>query len=573
MMRKMTHKKIALGALGFLLLGGLLCHVPLAELFGIQTVLAAGPATPAVDSTIGFLSTLMGYIITGLNTLTWILFMFLDILIRPETVFGPQKEFLPMIQKLWVLSRNTVNVAMVFVLLFGAITTIVTADLEKIRTQVPKFVVTLILVNFSWFIPRVLYDVSTVLSTMVFNIPSQVGNGQCKMGTEDCIVVSKVLFFEDTADAANLCNASSDFATPKPILPGIVTICTLPYSADEHTLRPLVNALMVNYGNMRNLAQVPRGKVGAKDMGAIVRFLIRMSIVFVMHVAIAFPLLALVIAFAVRIPMLWLTMAFMPFVALTFVVPQISSMGFDPKKTILENFLFAAFLPALIGLPFAIGFIIMNSGVEFQNLPDTEALTGFKDTNQLIWMIMAMGIIWMGVFMILKKNTIMAGFSGSIESAGKGLGKFAAQVPLSVPILPAPGGKPGDPKMSILGGVGKFKAAQSAAAQGKLFDQHAQTKATAIESIKNNTNNLSTDMNNTFNFNNALTGKAFVDDVGQKFKTLFKNKMGKEFVGTDQEAAEAMSESDKIQDAAAAQKLRQALIDARRAAAGGAANP
>ncbi len=60
-----------------------------------------------------------------------------------------------------------------------------------------------------------------------------------------------------------------------------------------------------------------------------------MIIVLLLHMALFFPILALVAAFFMRIPVLWVTMAFMPLTALGYVIDPVS--GRVTKTTLQDD--------------------------------------------------------------------------------------------------------------------------------------------------------------------------------------------------------------------------------------------
>src|SRR3989338_3810438 len=144
--------------------------VVLAQFFGVAEVAFAqgAPAAPiipqGVDTAIASIVTKM---ITGINMMTWVIFVFLNYLLDPLYIFdlGPQGQegaLMQMLNNIWQLSRDLMNVLFAVLLIVAAIYTIITAKKEFISQHAPKFLMAVILVNFSWFIPRVLFDVANV---------------------------------------------------------------------------------------------------------------------------------------------------------------------------------------------------------------------------------------------------------------------------------------------------------------------------------------------------------------------------------------------------------------------------
>src|SRR3990167_3458282 len=93
------------------------------------------------------------------------------------------------------------NIIFAIMLLAGAILTIVFGKQEVVKQHLVKFILAVILVNFSWFFPRVIFDIANVTTATIYGLPNLV-NSKCKWidknGTpKNCVVVTDILFFED----------------------------------------------------------------------------------------------------------------------------------------------------------------------------------------------------------------------------------------------------------------------------------------------------------------------------------------------------------------------------------------
>lgn len=80
-----------------------------------------------------------------------------------------------MLKEIWVLMRDIVNVLFVLVLLFVAFINVVkeagSASGWELKAILPKIVIALVAVNFSWSACKVLIDVSNVATATVLAIP------------------------------------------------------------------------------------------------------------------------------------------------------------------------------------------------------------------------------------------------------------------------------------------------------------------------------------------------------------------------------------------------------------------
>ncbi len=414
------------------------------------------------------ISAFMSSIIAGLNLLMWVVFLFLTVLLDPDFIFNTDGDFLTMLNKIWILARDLVNIAFALMLIGTAIYTIVTAKKDFVVEHLTKFVLAVILVNFSWFIPRVIIDVGNVAAATVYGIPSLITSqgsaAACKFPSSkdvpgmkctkiqdgkytcDCAMVVDAVFFIDAKDR-NKYKPSEGWYCPL----GEV-LCVQTQTLDVSTVAghsAVLNGLIVNHARLQSLATVPVAAGGQSDIRATVFFMLQQIVVLVIHIALFFPLAAIMVAFAIRIPVLWLTISFMPFVVLKFIVPS-QYTGDIPEK-IWDHFLKAAFLPAIVGVPLTVGFILVNVGsnmvTKAVNLNGLKTVTirltdGISDFWELLWLIMTLGVIWVGVFAALEKMGIMGKGSQAIKATGESLGRLAIKAPLSIPFLPGPGGKP-----------------------------------------------------------------------------------------------------------------------------------
>jgi len=440
----------------------------------IATAQTVYPALQSVTSSMTFIT---GFLITAMNATMWLLFWLLSIILRPDFIFGGDAGaaaaggagggIFEMLHQIWMVARDLVNIAFVFVLLAGAIMVTVTAKKDSL-SKFPQFVAAVILVNFSWFVPQVVIDVGNVLAATVYNLPAMIGDSavKCeniefdqnlvKQAPKPCEMVTKIAFFEQIQKQGIVERPQG--ATSGWVCPARDIFCYETREMTEEDLSTglgIINGLVVNQAQLRSYTtQTVLAGQAPKGVNATIILWMKMSFVLLLHIALFFPLLALVAAFFLRVPVLWITMAFMPFVALGAVIGD-RIPGLDITKKIWKNFLSAALLPAYVGIPLAIGYIMINAGLQLDpgagggaagNLATTgiPLFAGVNSMWQLMWLIMAIGVMWVGVFNVLKQQEFSARITGSIESFGKTLGNIALKAPLSVPIMPAPGGAKGE---------------------------------------------------------------------------------------------------------------------------------
>lgn len=403
---------------------------------------------------------IVSFLIGVLNMMTWVIFVFLNFLLDPAFIFdlgntsGP--GLMEILNRIWRLSRDLMNLLFAVILIGAAIYTIVTANKELISQYARKFVLVVVLVNFSWFFPRVIIDAANIATSAIYGIPSLLASSsgaECRFpssrndGGLSCVTVgidqymcrcryvTNAEFFLSDADV--LARTGAGWTCP---LSNIV--CIQFQNLDMTSVAghsAILNGLIVNHARLIGLATIPPTP-GASSPGQLMLFIMRESLVLALHIALLFPLAALVLAFAIRIPVLWITIAFMPFMFLQYVV-QGNLTGGYPEK-LWNYFLKAAFLPAIVAIPLTVGFILVNAGaaagVSVPGLAGIKIslLNNVSDFWQLLWIVMTLGIFWVGIFSVLEKMELLGAGSRFFKGIGETLGRIAIKAPLAVPILP-----------------------------------------------------------------------------------------------------------------------------------------
>ncbi|MBI2636501.1 hypothetical protein HYW84_04225 [Candidatus Peregrinibacteria bacterium] len=424
------------------------------------------------------------FLITIINAISWLTLSLLDFIMDPQVMFGlgpggGDGALLNMLREIWQFTRDMVNLGFALGLIIGAIIMIVTADAKIIADHRNKFVLAVVLVNFSWFIPRVIFDLSQVLTYTVYQIPSLMGN-ECTMPPTDedpqprpCKIVVEYAFFERNTrtigdDGVNRPGGgrpeSRGWYCP---LKPLVCVRMVPINeapAEVHSGTKILHGLVVNHARMQWLAKIrpreadvrlPRDGDLLRMSAELLGFMAKLVIVLILHIAIVFPLVAMVAAFFIRIPVIWVSMAFMPLVALGFAFPKLREGEYGNLFwKWQEHFLQAVFLPVRVAIPFVIGLIMLNAGAQlpvpdnFGNVAIAPIIVGVSNWWQFLWMGIAMFIIWKYSFDALKgdKAGFMGMFTEKIQSIGSSLGSVAMQIPTSIPLIPMPGSQVHNPR-------------------------------------------------------------------------------------------------------------------------------
>ena len=421
--------------------------------FWIGSAHAAQQTLNFQDAITTVMGTGLGIAITFFHFLIYICLLLVGVLLDPTFMDLGQKDGMAQILlKIWQISRNLTNIILAFLLIIGGIITVVRAGDTFVKQYATKFVVAVILVNFSWFFPRVLIDLSNILTATVYALPSAIDT-ECvafdlegKKDNGGCKYISKFSLGE--------AKSGDGWECPIPIAD---TLCVKydDLSKDANHPNAIIGGIIVNYGRLRYLHRVTGiGESTSPIAGATswdrvpqqITYLLQAGMVLFFSIMLLFPLMAMVAVFLIRIPVIWVTVAFMPFMFLGYVAGDL--LQFNLWKEIFVRFLKATFLPTVVAIPFAIGFIMLNSAMSTPPPGIAEALNsvtakmpilpGVSNLWQLLWTAMSMLIIWYGAFKALSFDEDFNFIVKPLENAGKNVGKFAVQLPLLLP-LPMPG--------------------------------------------------------------------------------------------------------------------------------------
>ncbi|MDD5102858.1 MAG: hypothetical protein PHX93_00490 [Candidatus Peribacteraceae bacterium] len=455
-----TKRKILLGTLSLLLLVWIMGTDGVGGLAFMETAKAADATDPFFNA----LNQAMSYLGAFAHFLIYILTAICGMLLDPTFINlrTDGQSMGAMLLKLWQISRNITNILLAFLLIIGAIMTVVFAEGGYVQKYAVKFVLAVILVNFSWFFPRVVLDLANILTATVYSLPSAI-NTQCiaydnkgDVDPDGCKIITDYAFFQTNDPPGMICPL--DFGAKNKI------VCIREESLDPQANTPnsIMGALVYNHARFKYFGQVVQpsanqggganplaGPAALSRLPQLLTFTLLMSVMIFFSFALLFPLLALTLVLLIRIPIIWITVAFMPFMFIGFVAGDSPALkAFNPME-IWNKFLHAAFIPVVSAIPFSIGFIMIN--VAMANPPTgwtpdhpflrrfpMPALPGAGNLWQIIWIGMSIAVVWMGAKAAFKTDALFEKFASPIMNAGGSIGKLMMKLPLLLP-LPMPG--------------------------------------------------------------------------------------------------------------------------------------
>ena len=393
-----------------------------------------------------------------------------------------------MLQKIWVISRNIVNIAFVFLLLWMALKEIFFIGQEsEIKKNLIKFVLLLVAVNFSWLGTKIVLDAASVVTHVVFAIPSGISAppayGQCTVNDPQqpikgaCYPTTIIaptdagesapLYWEDNGESSDDCSrvkesysgandsaykddgTRNDQASDKnKKLQGRTSICVENLNLLSYDQNTAVIYLTYGMARIQNLVSATAGNDPVQlSVGVLMSLIIQL--------AYTVALLALFIALVIRMAMLWFFVAFSPFLVLVIWFSGSEDKDFGDFKFGYKEFINWAFVPARVGAVFAVSFIMISagqsvggvkttlfdnvtakSGFTFKILEPQSLFMGIDGLQNFIWLLMSLVVLWLGVFAVLSKMSVVNKVTDRISDYGKSVGKLVATSPYWAPVLP-----------------------------------------------------------------------------------------------------------------------------------------
>jgi len=422
----------------------------------------ATPAPPSSDEDklvkdiITFLSLLMKWA----QRVLWPVLLMIGGLMNNDLLFGAGMEERSLL--IWQNIRNLVNVLFVLIMLAIALYNIVGGQNQgwQLKAILPKFVIALIAVNFSFIGLKVVLDGVNVVSTAIFAMPDSVKEGLSEVNSDTKKIDKNVcqgLYGIDTVDYENavkeagenaLCNIKSTTFTDK----GKFFFAR--FGAQNAAM-----VLAISYGKIADYNKVKIDETTTTKLAINMFF----SVIFYLIYAVSF--VALMLVLLVRVIVLWLLLVLSPLAALTMVLPDELKKSLGEASDLKDKFVQHAIVPIPIALVMTIGFILLD-GFNKSVLPGVSLNTstlgvgllvsGVSTFQELIIAIAGVGFIWTGVFAAADK-TMAKGLTGKLKTMTEGAGKFISTSWQYAPFIQVKGAtdEKGKPlKVSLAGAMG-----------------------------------------------------------------------------------------------------------------------
>jgi hypothetical protein len=398
----------------------------------------------------------------------------------------------------WVIFRDIMNYIFILILLVIAFMNVVKplyegiSDSYALKTMLPKLIVAIIIVNFTWFGAQVILTASDVAARIVFALPETMTSNakfitdgekeSCKIenfeiegkiykDVKNCTPSRVILQFDKIMKRVEENEKKSEESGPIIMDYGFATVYWEDFDYSKFNKNSVASMYAFNIMKIQNLA---RSASGNQDWSTLTINILASLVIMIVVLVVFF---IMVVALFLRIVVLWVNIILSPFLGLMMFQDVFNISGAVENEDIgMKAFLKNAFLPAMMGIPLSLGFILINTGQsilaktgldkfgtpgEMATLEFTgELINGVANIHQVFWYGLAIIFLWASVPIAESSNKLAGAVIGPIKSAAEGFGKFIAQSPMYLNFIPIYQGEGKDPKtasvQNILDVVGNF---------------------------------------------------------------------------------------------------------------------
>lgn len=319
-------------------------------------------------------------------------------LMSPDWTSGDLFNLRPVLHNLWVLVSNITYFIYALLLIFIALATIFNSQNYGYKKLLPRLALGIILVPLTWWFVQFIISLSTIVTASVMNLPTE--------------VMDKYMTANSAPDAWwNVDSIPTTFelyTDPAVLVSGAQKQYTQwPYTSPKKILTDssgIYGSLLI-YGNgIFKLNEAKRLSTATDVLESIGWLVNKWILAIVMFVVFWFLVIALVFMLMMRAIKLWFYAIFSPLMTLRYVVgPELfggkeNSDGFE-----LKEFIWLAFVPALVGLALSFGIVVV-SVLQSPNAGNKNAAPCDNAMMQPGWAgCSILNIMWWGANYIKKK--------------------------------------------------------------------------------------------------------------------------------------------------------------------------
>ena len=324
---------------------------------------AAPTTTPTAISSTDFLTELVTFLSTGLQLvqqLLWPILLIIGPLLDNNLIFGPGVE--DRLFEIWSQMRNITSLILAIMLVGVALANIFgvsEGSSYEMKSFLKKMVITLVVINFTFFGARIVLDASNVLTNFAFGLPNTVQTQS----------ISSLQNIEK-----GLCSALKQVgASAEPnVFQGMLNLGLADDGSkgmcDQNSLTSAAKGFFsrVSSSNLSlimaaNYSTIADGLEPSKTFEItldIVNLSINTALSLIMVLLHALAYVSLFFILVVRLMFLWLSIALSPLIVFATIM---GLSQFDELKSLYDEFFTHVFAPVKIGFALSISYIIFST--------------------------------------------------------------------------------------------------------------------------------------------------------------------------------------------------------------------
>lgn len=402
-----------------------------AVLFFAFPDVAAAAEDPETNEILNGINEIVTYLLQLSSALLWPVLLMIGSLLDNDLIFGGAMG--ERLLGIWVQIRNLVNIAFVLVLLAVAVYNVLGIGEEggpfALKQVLPKFVLALIAVNFSFLAIKVVLDFTNVITGAVFALPATSGATDFKREEIENII----------------CGTNSESMPMRPLWCNKTKFNTRANTMFARLDRNNITLVYaIKFGKAAHMKFIRDGLKGIGQLGFNIIFNL------VLYFVYALSFIALFLVLLGRVVALWIAVVLSPLLALSIVVPQLKDLAGGGGE-FQQKFVKSAIAPITIGLVLSVGYIMLDgfsldksihgtilSSSTLAAIDPNSLPTEITDLQQLMVAVGVVVIVWVGVFGAAK-GTVAEAATNFIESKALDFGKFAAKLPTLFQMIPVSG--------------------------------------------------------------------------------------------------------------------------------------
>lgn len=459
--RQTTPTKSLVNTVTYLLLEG---EVFAAENNPSAYVAPPTATAPSTDKEEGFWVKLLN---SGVNILFSLLTPFLILagwLLSPDWVFGEVFWLRPVLYDLWKLMSNIVYVAFAFLLIVMAFMNIYGGEKNTwaIKTKLPKLIVGVITVPFTWFFVSAIISISTILTASTIQLAGDLSKNISSSNEFKFNVPAKCkLNFEGALSGTGSVNKFYDCSETgkKEVKLSEILSSENPYGIVSHYAYAVFKFDNVKGITDKNLWSLKT----LADISMSLFIAILVFFIFMLVVAM------LILALFMRAIHFWMIAIFSPLLSLKYFLED--KMNFGDKWLSIPKIISLAMVPVYVSAALAFGLVFI-SAIWWAKMPTSDGtvvkIEGKKMTafgteyevvgnpiwvgnnvdqsadkslswnvfGQMIMYFIALAILWLAVQGAINSNEITKEAAQPVADFGNQIGGIIKKLPQYAPIIP-----------------------------------------------------------------------------------------------------------------------------------------